>query len=114
MAGNISDRHNLSVFLRNFLIILTSWKFVILVSDICFSYPFYSHVVFSLLIFYAKEMVRRINFYQAVAGIDRPLSASMGEYAVATRLFERDSLHPAVDYGVAKALVRQVEVSEWR
>jgi len=59
-------------------------------------------------------MVRRINFYQAVAGIDRPLSASMGEYAVATRLFERDSLHPAVDYGVAKALVRQVEVSEWR
>ncbi|KAG4910364.1 hypothetical protein JHK87_056480 [Glycine soja] len=51
-------------------------------------------------------MVRRINFYQAVAGIDRPLSASMGEYAVA--------LHPAVDYGVAKALVRQVEVSEWR
>lgn len=42
-------------------------------------------------------------------GIDRPLSASMDEYAI-----ERDSPHHAFDYGVAKALGRDVELSEWQ
>ncbi|TKY51113.1 Polyadenylation and cleavage factor-like 4 [Spatholobus suberectus] len=50
-------------------------------------------------------------------GLDRPLSASIDEYAVdnsAGRLMERDSPHPAVDYGVAKPLGRDVELSEWQ
>ncbi|KAG4907739.1 hypothetical protein JHK86_056223 [Glycine max] len=50
-------------------------------------------------------------------GVDRPLSASMDEYAVdnsAVRLIERNSPHPAVDYGVAKALGRDVDLTEWQ
>ncbi|KAL2324362.1 hypothetical protein Fmac_023420 [Flemingia macrophylla] len=50
-------------------------------------------------------------------GLDRPLSASMDEYAVENssgRLIERESPHPAGDYGVAKALGRDVELSEWQ
>lgn len=50
-------------------------------------------------------------------GLDRPLSASMDEYAVensAGRLIERESPHPAIDYGVAKALGRDVELSDWQ
>ena len=45
-------------------------------------------------------------------GLDRPLSASMSEYAVASWLFERDYPHPAVDLGVAKALGRDVDFSQ--
>ncbi|XP_017414838.1 polyadenylation and cleavage factor homolog 4 [Vigna angularis] len=51
------------------------------------------------------------------SGLDRPLSASMDEYAAdssANRLIERDSSHPAVDYGVGKAIGRDMELSEWQ
>lgn len=50
-------------------------------------------------------------------GLDRPLSASIDEYAVdnpAGRIVERESPRPAVDYGVTKALVRDDELSEWQ
>ncbi|WVY97925.1 hypothetical protein V8G54_030076 [Vigna mungo] len=51
------------------------------------------------------------------SGLDRPLSAPMDEYAAdssANRLIERDSSHPAVDYGVGKAIGRDMELSEWQ
>ncbi|RDX80520.1 Polyadenylation and cleavage factor-like 4 [Mucuna pruriens] len=50
-------------------------------------------------------------------GLDRPLSASLDEFAVdnsAGRSIERDSPHLAVDYGIAKAVGRGVELSEWQ
>lgn len=51
------------------------------------------------------------------SGHDRHLSAPMDEYAAdssANRLIERDSPHPAVDYGVGKAIGRDMELSEWQ
>ncbi|KAK7280176.1 hypothetical protein RJT34_25238 [Clitoria ternatea] len=46
----------------------------------------------------------------------RPLSACIDEYAAdnsAGRIIERESPRPSVDYGVAKALGRDVEMRDW-
>ncbi|CAL0300414.1 unnamed protein product [Lupinus luteus] len=50
-------------------------------------------------------------------GVGRPLSSSIDEYAVdnfATRITERESPRPAVDYGIAKASGRDEELSDWQ
>ncbi|XP_061376506.1 polyadenylation and cleavage factor homolog 4-like isoform X2 [Gastrolobium bilobum] len=50
-------------------------------------------------------------------GIDMPSSASMDDYAVdnsAGRIVERESPNPVVDYGVAKILGRDEELSKWQ
>ncbi|XP_019428468.1 PREDICTED: polyadenylation and cleavage factor homolog 4 [Lupinus angustifolius] len=50
-------------------------------------------------------------------GVDRPFSSSIDEYAVdnfATRITERESPRPAVDYAMAKASGRDEELSDWQ
>ncbi|KAE9618621.1 hypothetical protein Lal_00047908 [Lupinus albus] len=49
-------------------------------------------------------------------GVGRPLSSSIDEYAVdnfATRITERESPRPAVDYGIVEASGRDEELSDW-